>query len=1595
MNHFLTFFLSLIALAASAQKTPTPALMYTRDWQRADSLAAKGLPKSALAIVNKIYAKAKADQNDPQVVKAVMHRLMYQPYTTENTYTEIIRSLQQDIADTPAPARNILQSILAETYWKYYEQNRWKFRDRATIDPGKTEKPADDLLTWDLRRLVSETIAAYEASLTNADLLKKTPVSAFEVVVHKGDPDARALRPTLYDFLAHRALGFYQNTEPDIVRPANRFELDQPVFLAEPARFVATALTSSDTLSLRFRALGLFHDLIRFHLPDANPSALADVDAARLAFVHTNSILPEKDNIYDQTLDNQRKTYQGKPAECSYVLALAELWADLGDKAKTGDWRRKAAALATDLIKRFPNQKIETDNARALLNRLHERSLSMTVEEGNDPDKPIRASAVFRNVPTVHYRIVRSRVDEQTRIDRRYQNNTKAVAHQYLKRKAVAEGTVALPDDGDLQEHRTELALPALPLGHYVLLTAGAHLTDSTELLSQTKIVVTKLGYLLGKRPLAGKAAPDDDPMAENRPKLYVIDRQTGQPLAGVRAMTIETYYANGAQQTRTGNPYQTDANGGLTLPDNAVTPNTSYFFRIQTKQDTLDTEPVYSYGYQPGYNLTEAVRTRVLLFTDRAIYRPGQPIYVKGVLYRGTRNDFQVVANTATKAIFQDVNGTEIATLALRSNEFGTVEGKFTAPIGRLTGEMTIQIENDQTTVRVEEYKRPTFEVTIDPMRGSFKLGQAVSVSANAKTFAGAVVDGAQVRYRVTRRQRPVWVWWEWGRPDVGRGRETEISSGTLTTTNTGTLSLTFVAKPDLTIERGTNPVFDFEITFDVTDPSGETRSASRTLHIGYTALTASLDLPAQLEAGRDQTFALRVTNASGERVKTTGQLTVYPVQTPARPFRKRLWPQPDRFALTRDEFRKLFPTDVYADEDQLPNWAKEKAIEQVSFSATNADSLKMALSRYPAGVYAAELTAQDSTGETVKQTQYFTVTTTERPVLTALPAGWIRANQTEVQPGKPAVFWLGNNGPGRALVRMVQNGNITEERWVELGEKPVRLEIPVTNQHRGGFVVAFTKVQNGELFDLSMPVVVPMEDKQLKIETLTFRDHLKPGQPEEWTLRISGPGKENMLAEAVATLYDASLDAFVPLNWPGVQSIYPIPYQPLPNWFGTAFNTNQSAVFFYKYRDYRSIHYKYDELSWFKYNFSGFASQPFNRIIMPGEDYLNITFTRSDNVLTGEIFDVIGNPTPGVTISLKGAKLGVLSDAFGKFRILLPAGDSKHVLEFSSVGYLNASVTLGTKNNYQLRLKPNISALQEVVKVGYGGPVAMAAAPMAGRSMAKAEMAVADATRVKSLSPEIKADEEAPESIDTSKPKSTNSPPVNPRRNFNETAFFFPTLRTDEQGRVLLKFTMPEALTRWRLLAFAHTKDMNVGSLERTVVTQKELMITANVPRFLREGDTLRLTARINNLTDRPLTGTAQIEAIDPATGQSLSAKLFQKSLNQVFTVEKNQSASLGWTLIVPQGLENVTFRVSAQAGDFTDAEERTIPVLPNRMLVLDSQPFYVNGPGKKEVKAESPRQSKPRTADERRTADGRTDRESGLDGFAKFTVSGRVSV
>ncbi len=1448
MHLFLTIFLILFTLAASAQNKTQPD--YARDWKRADSLMAKGLPKSALDIANRIYTEAKARKNYPQIAKAVISRMIFRNHSDEDSYKELIYSLQADITETPEPAKAVLQSVLADVYWQYFQQNRYKFYNRATVNTGvsKPSKPGDvspDFTTWDARQLTEAVTTAYLASVQPKELLRKTPIAAYDALLEKGDADARPLRPTLYDLLAHRAIAFFQNTEPDLLKPIFRFELDQPDYLADADVFTKLSIQSRDSLSGRYQALLLYQQVLSFHLPDANPDALADADVLRLAFVHRHSVVPERDSLYRKILERQIARYKNGVSEAVYAYQLAEFLTNqrapirpLDDsdeptvepvKPNPSRWNQKLAAdICRDLVKRFP-KTLPGKQAAQLLNRLLLPTYSLQIEQVNAPRQPFRALVSYQNVGKILYRLVRSTASEIQLYRDNYGNEDqkRRVLSAWLKRPSVAENAVTLPDDGDLNRHSVEVPLLGLPTGHYLLLTTtDDKFQEKNEAVQYTAFTVSSLGYL---------TAPNNG--NELTQAVFVTNRLTGEPVKEVQVALGSTTSLSWLMKYK---PLKTDASGWAKIPVSDMPKQTAFYYLITSGTDSLVSAPQYHNSYNPNRD-NEQTQTHAHLFTDRAIYRPGQSIWVKGLLYGGKVNQFSVSANQDVTLEFLDQNGERIASQTLKTNEFGTFNTSFTAPVGRLTGMMSLQTPYGSISVRVEEYKRPTFEVKAKPIKQSFKLGQTVTLSAAAKTFSGAAVDRGEVRYRVVRRLRPRWDWWYAARYGGPRyGNQAEIANGTAQTDAQGNVSIAFPATPDRQQARETNPIFDFEITIDVTDRAGETRSTIQTLRIGYSALQISLVIPAQVETDKPTTFPLRITNQSGQNVSAKGQLTVYRLQPPTRPLRARLWSRPDRQLLSRAEFEKLFPNDVFANENDPRSWPKGEIVQQQTFATPEDSLIKPDLSRYTPGEYVAELIATDSIGEATKDRVFFAVVNDQQPTASARPDNWVQIRKVTAEPGQEAVFWVGNSqlsvdSPGWVLMMVEQNHKLVRQEWLKTDGKPRRVTLPVTEKERGGFAVHFAMIQNGRLYQKSQTVTVPFTNKELRIETRTFRNKLKPGEREEWTLTVSNLAKAP--AEMVATLYDASLDAFDQLNWP--TSIYQ-PYSPVfYGWHSGSFGVQQSNTLFYRYRPEPPV---------------------------PMREYDRLT-----------------------------------------------GGQGGQIVRFRG---------------------------------GYGAPRELAGA-VANRKEVRAEAAVAQDASA-GPPPAVEELREAIASEPHANPKPTQAPNINPRRNFNETAFFLPQLRTDEQGRVVLKFTMPEALTRWRLLAFAHTKDLKTGTLEREIITQKELMITANAPRFLREGDTIRVTARVNNLSEKSLPVTASLALSDALTGEPINQKLKHTALQTSVTVAAGQGQVVGWTLVVPTGLETVTYRLTAQSGTFTDGEEFTVPVLPNRMLVTDTQPFWVNGTG-----------------------------------------------
>ncbi|HSY60749.1 MAG TPA: alpha-2-macroglobulin family protein, partial [Cytophaga sp.] len=735
-------------------------------------------------------------------------------------------------------------------------------------------------------------------------------------------------------------------------------------------------------------------------------------------------------------------------------------------------------------------------------------------------------------------------------------------------------------------------------------------------------------------------------------------------------------------------------------------------------------------------------------------------------------------------------------------------------------------------------------FEVKILPLTGQYKLNQEIEVKALAKAYAGNAIDNAQVTYRVVRQvQIPYWHSRYWS---YRGAQETVIATGTATTDADGAFSIKFSAVPDPSVSPESKSSFLYTVYTDVIDINGETHSDQLSVSIGYSSLVLNIQSPSVIEKGKPATLTFSATNQSGESEAASIHIKVFKLQTPEKALRERLWETPDKPILSEEAFRKLFPEDVYANETTQENFQKKLAFE-ITVQTTAEKGTTWALpDACETGQYLIQATALDKDkAESETQT---TITMTDpasnKPVV-ATPQ-WTKVLSASTQPSEKATFEIGSSFENvRVICEIERDGIIIRKEFIHLKNEIKKLEQLITEADRGGLAIHYVFVYNNRLYGGTENIRVPFTNKEVTIQWETFRNKLLPGQSEQWRVIIKKKEGEKQAAEFLATMYDASLDAFKTHSWP--VNLYHSNYSKL-SWmnYSATFGTEEFTVWdYYRYGGY-SAYKSYDQFNWFGYSF--------------GYNYGG----RSDKMR-------------------KNSKMSTYS----------------------------------------------FSATDRESEVA----IADAAAPMMSGSMAKKE------GKAQNVSAPSKVQKPDSSSADT---KEVEQPAI--RKDFRETAFFFPDLKTDAEGNIVLNFTMPEALTRWKMMGFAHTKDLSYGFTQQEVITQKELMVVPNAPRFLREGDQLILSAKVTNLSGKPMKGTVTLEFFDAATMQPIDKELSNTEPIKFFGDATTPSEVKSWTIKVPGNYQAITYRVVAKAGNYSDGEENVIPVFSNRMLVTESIPMVV---------------------------------------------------
>lgn len=830
--------------------------------------------------------------------------------------------------------------------------------------------------------------------------------------------------------------------------------------------------------------------------------------------------------------------------------------------------------------------------------------------------------------------------------------------------------------------------------------------------------------------------------------EFVVVDKQTGHPIPNAQI----SFYDKVDEKYIRKESYTTNEQGTFELSGHK---NPHVYVHA-----SINGDEAMKIGYTitvNGSNRNVENQTRISLFTDRGIYRPGQRVYYAGIAYSQQQDSAGVVVDKPYTVSLRQNHRETVGTQEVKSDAFGTFSGEFQLPASLIPGRYYIEANKERAYFRVEEYKRPTFEVVLDTLQSACQLGDSVKMEGVARTYSGVPLSHAVVKYQVKGMR-------------MFRSYPYHTASGETTTDGEGRFTIPVHFAADEARSRWRMGAV-YEITAEVTSLAGETQVGTMILPVGKSGIMLTVNDWSNQVLLKEKKTPLKFTVVNSMDVKVS-------VNVSFQVFRMKEG--------KRDECV----------------WAGDMP--------SNTDVVPEQLYALPSGEYMLEAVAKGENAQEVSiQSTFavFSLSDRELPYKTDI---WSYQTENEFDGNRPVDIYFGSSRENVYLLYDVYSGDkCLESKRIVFSDSLLLFRFPYKEEYGDGIKLSLAFVKNGRLYRRDFQILKPQPEKKLVLSWKTFRNKLLPGQKETWTLKVHYPDGTPADAQLLAGMYDASLEQFVTHDWN----------------FNLHFQRNVPFVY---WNNIGSRSY-----------FWG-CTFPYKRL--RSEDW---------------VYSVLNLPEVG------------------------PKKQRQEMEIFTSMG---------------------------------GGAVY-------SRNQKKVEVAYAP----------VNLEE------DTAEEESLNSMGLKADRQFRsdfaETAFFYPRLRTDEQGEIGIEFSLPESLTEWKFMGLAHTKEMDYGRLDATATASKDFMLQPNLPRFVRVGDEASLAATLMNLTEKEIRGTVRMELFNPATDKIIKAQ--KKS----FQVRPKETVAVSFSFSVKESEELLACRMVAEGNGFSDGEQRYLPVLTNKRWMTES--------------------------------------------------------
>lgn len=972
----------LIALFATMQ---VAAQTYENLWKQAEIIAQKDQPKSEIAVMKKIIAKASAAKDYGQLLAAEMRQMTLWKEISADSLSPNLKRMETEVLKVNDPAlKAVRYAVLGKVYCDMNEKKSQEFFKKALEQPELLARHAST-------EYVPLTLKGVDGSSFNNDLLH---LIGFEA----DSKEAYLQLYTYYNKVENRgaaclcAYKLIEKYRQDDVREVKKSKYLQTI----------------DSL------IQVYQDI---------------PEAGELAVEHFRFMEGATD---------------AKPQDkLNYINYALSRW---GGWSRMNELRNAQKRLTEPMfrVKDMPQVLRPGEKAWVQLNVRNLQNLKISISRLN-----ITADNDYNAQNEATYKML---LKKTTKL------HQKDFSRNYYGRPDYEEVKDSIEIGGNL------------PLGAYLMEVTS----DNTGIAPQRELFyVSNLAVMI-------QQLPDD------RHRYVVVNATDGQPIAGAKIELYDQWYGfNMKKDKRTVHArLTTDENG------EAYFKNVDGNILISTNNDKF-TPAKGIYLSRDRYYERKDDKIKHQLFTDRSIYRPGQTVHASAISYIVKKGLDASVPGKSMELnfILRDPNWKQVAEQKATTDEYGTASVDFELPKEGKTGQYSISVNGTASEYfRVEEYKRPTFEITFPKVNEKYTWGDTVVVKASAKTYAGVPVQGAKVEYQVTRRNQ---LWW-WGAGSAGQLVKTDScvtrEDGTFDVEIPLEASLSGKDEADMSDFMRIARFFNFEVSAIVTDISGESHEGVMSLPLGTKPTILTVNLPKRIEADSLKTVTFAYRNASG------------------MPISSRL-----KYRIDKGEWKDA--------EANAPVSIKEYA----SSSASSAFVWK-------SGVHQLEAIC----GQDTLQQKFTLFSMKDTHPVEPTTEWYYQTAKTFPRDGKPVYIQVGSSENGAHIVYSIIAGNkLLEKGAWELGDSIVTLPFTYKEEYASGIVLNYSFVKQGKCYTRMMSIARPLPEKKLNIAWKTFRNRLTPGQKEEWTLKITTPDGKPAKAQLMSVLYDKSLDQIAPHSW------------------------------------------------------------------------------------------------------------------------------------------------------------------------------------------------------------------------------------------------------------------------------------------------------------------------------------------------------------------------------------------------------------------------------------------------------------------------------